>query len=137
MNTLGCKSLQTNLLVKPRVSRKVFVPKANIINNIKAKIPKQTLNRTRLIELSNGRLATSGLVLGTLVSNMYGLSFSQQFKSELGLIFLLSLGVYSWTIAPRFQKGVEEEDVLQELKVTRLSMVMIAILFSLELFNWN
>jgi hypothetical protein len=117
-----------------RVSKTVH---RNPIKYVKEKIPESTLKKVRVVEIQGGGLATTGLLFGTLIGNMTGHSFVEQVQDNiLPISVLIVSSTIMFTIPAMRQGGYVKEDKMTELKMSRLSMIFITIIFFMD-YLWN
>ena len=124
MLSLKCNN---RICFKPSKQKTIFKPCQATQVNVDWK------DRARLVELSAGRTATLGMVIGTAISNIQQISFLTQLKTEPFFIILTSSIIACTTIIPKFKTGITKKEIGEELKIARLAMVFMTILFSIEI----
>lgn len=117
----------TPTLARPGRATHVAV-RANLIRYVKSKIPDATKARVRVCELAHGRAAVMGLLCGTAVELATGESFLSQASTH-AVPALLACMVAGASVGDR---PLEEDDCLQELRLTRGAMAATTLLFVME-----
>lgn len=102
--------------------------RANLIKYVKSKIPDATKARVRVCELAHGRAAVLGLLCGTAVSLATGESFLSQASTHAGPALFACI-ISGASVGDR---PVEEEDCLQELRLTRGAMAAVTVMFAMD-----
>jgi hypothetical protein len=115
------------LLQRPKIERKFFTPK-----NFANRIPEPIRNKVRLIEVSAGRSAISGLFIGTLLLNLKGVSLMDQFESEKPFVIALVSIISLMTILPLKDTGITKKELGMTLGYYRFSMVVMMLLIYME-----
>lgn len=131
MKTILQKQTTINRRYCVRRSR-LIVPtiKSNLVDDIKSRIPEIVKDRVRTVEVAAGRLAISGLLIGTVVNNVRGISFVDQFKDEEPIVLLIASSIALLTIVPNIEKGMKKDDkLIYDLNLYRFAMVMMTIIF--------
>ena len=131
MKTILQKQTTINRRYCVRRSR-LIVPtiKSNLVDDIKSRIPEIVKDRVRTVEVAAGRLAISGLLIGTVVNNVRGISFVDQFKDKEPIVLLIASSIALLTIVPNIEKGMKKDDkLIYDLNLYRFAMVMMTIIF--------
>lgn len=113
-------------------SKRCVSVQANLIHNIKKRIPEPVKNRVRTIEVAAGRSAFLGLLSGAFIGNLTGTSFIQQYHNEEPLVLSMVIIVTGVTCLPNLENGLTKADVKHELMAERFSMAVMVFLLLLE-----
>lgn len=109
------------------------VQKTNFISNIRNRIPDRVRNRIRLIEVSGGKSALTGMLVGTVIENVQGKSFLTQFHDEQAIFWTTVVVMSALTILPNMEHGIEKKSIKHYgLWVYRYSMVAMTLIMGCE-----
>lgn len=140
---LSVMYIRSNMLLQ----KSFVVPKAPVRRSLVVRnnapqsptpVPVPIKDRVRIVEIAAGRSAILGLFAGTVIENLAGISFVQQWQTEKPIVAAVVATMALVTALPNLERGITKPQVKAELGTNRMAMVFMVILFGMEFLPiWN